>query len=202
MKNILKETSAKLLALSAILLTLAGPAHAAKCALWITGTSTLHPYSSTATQVDVSIKFQDPASKTDRIRDLVLAGKAKELSVVIPVNLMKSESGQMDKNMYSSLKVKEFPAITFALEKYQAASEKDGVSVKLKGKLKIAGVEKEVDLESSGRMKDEILVLEGAKDILMTDYGIKPPTLMFGAIKVDDKVTVHYRMQIGAEEKQ
>jgi hypothetical protein len=32
---------------------------------------------------------------------------------------------------------------------------------------------------------------------LMTDYGIKPPTLMMGTIKVRNPVSVHFDLQLG-----
>ncbi len=34
--------------------------------------------------------------------------------------------------------------------------------------------------------------IRGKKDLLMSDYQIKPPTLMFGAIKTADLVTVKF----------
>jgi hypothetical protein len=40
--------------------------------------------------------------------------------------------------------------------------------------------------------RDGALVVKGQLPILMTDYGIKPPTAMLGMLKTDPKVTVSF----------
>jgi hypothetical protein len=40
--------------------------------------------------------------------------------------------------------------------------------------------------------RDGTLVVKGQLPILMTDYGIKPPTAMLGMLKTDPKVTVSF----------
>ena len=40
--------------------------------------------------------------------------------------------------------------------------------------------------------REATLVVKGKLDLLMTDYGIKPPTAMLGMLKTDPKVTVAF----------
>ena len=58
--------------------------------------------------------------------------------------------------------------------------------------LRIAGVEREVALDAEDQRRDAALVVTGSLPLLMTDYGIKPPTAMLGMLKTDPKVTVSF----------
>ena len=40
--------------------------------------------------------------------------------------------------------------------------------------------------------RDAALVVTGSLPLLMTDYGIKPPTAMLGMLTTDPKVTVSF----------
>jgi len=40
----------------------------------------------------------------------------------------------------------------------------------------------------------EGIVLEGSKALLMSDFGIKPPTMFLGTLKTADRVVVEWRL--------
>jgi polyisoprenoid-binding protein YceI len=58
--------------------------------------------------------------------------------------------------------------------------------------LKIAGVAREVTLDITTERKDATLCVRGQVQLLMTDFGIKPPVAMLGMLKTDPKVTVTF----------
>lgn len=61
------------------------------------------------------------------------------------------------------------------------------------GNLSIAGTTKLVDLNVTGKKKSNgDLVFNGSKKIKMTDFNVKPPSFMFGAMKTGDDVTVTF----------
>jgi hypothetical protein len=60
------------------------------------------------------------------------------------------------------------------------------------GTLRIAGIEREVVLPLQAERSDDTLVVRGRLSLLMTDYGITPPTAMLGMLKTDPKVTVTF----------
>jgi hypothetical protein len=37
--------------------------------------------------------------------------------------------------------------------------------------------------------------------MLMTDFGIEPPQMFFGAVKTDNEITVRYRIVLGVVKK-
>ena len=52
------------------------------------------------------------------------------------------------------------------------------------------GVEREIALDITTERKLSTLSVQGQVQLLMTDFGIKPPTAMLGMLKTDPKVTV------------
>jgi len=53
-------------------------------------------------------------------------------------------------------------------------------------------VSKEISMKAVGKSENGLLHVTGTYDLKMTDYGLKPPTLMFGRIKVAETVKVKY----------
>jgi hypothetical protein len=47
-------------------------------------------------------------------------------------------------------------------------------------------------LRGTGVAENGTVTLKGTKLLKMTDYGVKPPSLMFGTMKVADAVTVSF----------
>jgi hypothetical protein len=60
------------------------------------------------------------------------------------------------------------------------------------GTLKVAGVEREIVLPMVTSLRNGKLLVMGSVDLLMTDFGIAPPTAMMGVLKTDPKVTIKF----------
>jgi hypothetical protein len=43
--------------------------------------------------------------------------------------------------------------------------------------------------------------VRGTRDLLMTEFGIKPPTMFMGMLKTDDKVTIKFELQLALAAK-
>lgn len=185
-------------ALAALLLSAAAAAYEAKLApastLWIEGDSTLHAFASTASALSMTLKLEDePAA--------ALARKAPAALVLrVPVKELRSGKSALDENLRRAMKAQEHPEVVFALSAWEGAAPGP---VKAKGVLTIAGVSKDVEVGGTLALSGAGLRLEGEKTLLMSDFGIKPPTMMMGAIKTADKVTVKFRLELerAAEDK-
>jgi polyisoprenoid-binding protein YceI len=168
--------------------------------LSLEGESTLHAYSSTATRVEATAEFDGSfAAGAADARAAVAGGALKSLRVAVPVAALRSGDSGLDKNMQRALKQDAAPVIRFTLVDYKAEEAKDGsLLVKAHGRLAIAGTEKDADVEATCRFGPGGVEVTGAKDVLMSDFGIKPPVLMLGAIKTADKVVVHFALKLKA----
>ncbi len=168
--------------------------------LWLTGNSTLHPYSSTATMITVDAEIDPIGSRESAVlsgacADTIHDGKLAVLNVVVGTKSLKSGKEGLDKRMIEALKGDKYPEINFKLANYEiaASTASDQPSlVKASGGLAIAGERKDVVLEANIFCEGGLLRARGSKEILMTDYGVKPPTVMMGLLKTDNKVVVHF----------
>ena len=57
----------------------------------------------------------------------------------------------------------------------------------------MAGTSKEIEVTVNIQETDTGgLVLQGSKALKMSDFGITPPSALFGQIQTDDAITVHF----------
>jgi hypothetical protein len=156
----------------------------------IAGSSNIHAYSAWTDTVRV-IRVQLAASSTPDSfwDDIVKPGALTAFEVAIPAATLTSRDAGLDKNMYRALKVDSHRDITFALARFERAPTGALMAV---GVLRIAGVEREVVLPLTTERRDAGLVVRGRLTLLMTDYGIQPPTAMLGMLKTEPKVTVTF----------
>lgn len=167
--------------------------------LWLEGDSTLHAYASTATMVQVT-GWISPGSGDQELSALARAGRVKDLTVAIPVQGLKSGESRLDKNMRAALKAENFPRIEFQMTDYSAGpTASDGTfTVEARGRLSIAGKTDIIAIKTLAREDGGNLKIGGEHKLSMSAFGIKPPSLMLGALKVRDAVVVHYELILGS----
>jgi len=152
--------------------------------LRLEGTSTLHPFSFNSTDIEVS-------------GDLV-GRRPTRLLVDIPIAQLHSGESGMDKNMRKALKADQAPEIRFELTGFDFDSTRTDSIVKasVSGRLSIAGVTKAISLDADCRYGSDSIRATAQKELLMTDFGVKPPTMMMGTIRTGDKVTVRFDLRL------
>jgi len=162
--------------------------------LWLEGDSTLHPYKSTATQLAVvgEAAAESPAG-------LLQAGAVAGFALTVPVKGLKSGKKGLDENLYKAVQAEEHPDILFRMDRFSAVPSGEGFRVTAEGALTVAGREKPVTLEADAEIAGGRLRVTGTEPLLMTDFGIKPPALMLGAIKTRNEVVIHYDIFIGTQ---
>ncbi len=150
------------------------------------GSSTLHPWKATALSATLTARVEESGKGLER--DLA-GGGLKALDLEVAVDSLKStETAGMDRNMHKDLGADQYPRITFQLKDYRIK----GGQVLADGTLSIHGVSRPVELAGTLKRVGAALEVSGSAPLRMTDYGVKPPVMMFGTIKVADAVTVAY----------
>lgn len=156
----------------------------------LTGTSTLHDWTMKA-----AVGKSEAAFVVDQNNKVISLSR---LSFTLPATALKSESNMMDKNTYKALNTKENPNISFVLTSATVTST-GGNNYKLNciGKLTIAGTTKETDLTATGTYNptDKSFAVTGVKKMKMTDYNVKPPTVMLGTIKTGNDIAIAYNVK-------
>lgn len=174
--------------------------------LWLEGKSTVHEFKSTTTHLEArfsEIEARWPTGTTGvaALEAFIRAKGVSSMQLLVPVTGLHSGKSGLDKNMYKALQAEKHPAIRFAMSSYEVEDGKTPgtLAIDAKGTLQIAGVERPVHLPITATRAGDALRLQGSVPVLMTDYGIKPPTMMMGALKTADQVVVSFDIALEAK---
>lgn len=159
--------------------------------LVISGTSTLHDWTAKSTALTGKAVFagqwtgKGGAAIDLRAIDLVIAVKS----------LKSSEGGGMDDTMYGALHLKKHAFITYQLTTARLLAPPVGKKApaifNTTGKLKVNGTTRTVPLVLTVTpLADGGLTITTTTKLKMTDFGVKPPTAMFGVIRSGNAITV------------
>ena len=158
--------------------------------LWVDGTSTVRSWSCKATELEATIESAAPGAVA-----AALAGEksVRAVEVTIPAAKLDCANGTMNGHMLKAIKAKEAPVISFKVTSYDVAKGAEGVTGSLNGQLTLGGTTKPIVVKAAGSAgPDGTLHVTGTHELQMTEYGLKPPTLMMGTMKVGDKVKVSF----------
>jgi polyisoprenoid-binding protein YceI len=158
------------------------------------GTSTLHAFHCKTTKFEAVVSV-DPTyaeAKLSQVKTLL-----RSVEVVIPVKSLSCGNKGLEENMFKTLKADKFPEIRYHMATYQIAGDAtdDGVTLQAVGTLTVAGQSKTIAMSvKTGRGASGSATAAGTQEILMTDFGIKPPVFMLGALRTGNKVTVSFKL--------
>ena len=155
--------------------------------LWIEGDSNLHAWKCDA-------KSFVPELRLVRAAPTEPPTRVQEARLQVSVADIECGNGKMNENLRKALKADTNANISFELT---SAEFVDGVrgelDVLVKGQLSVAGASRDLQMQVSGTdTGNGALRLQGRVLILMTDYGVQPPTAMLGLLKTKNEVTILY----------
>lgn len=150
----------------------------------IDGTSTLHAWEMTSASGNGSAKVM--LNGAGRVASI------QGITYTLAVNSLKSKTNGLDNNAYKAMKQSKHPNITFNCSNATATtSDGTNYTIKAPGKLTISGTTKNLELNLKGKMNaDKSMTVTGAQKINMSEYGVEPPSFMFGAMKTGDAITI------------
>jgi polyisoprenoid-binding protein YceI len=158
--------------------------------LTVDGTSTLHDWTSEATEVSMTGQFTVSDGKLAEVKDV---------QVTVKVAGIKSTKGKiMDNKTWEAFNYEKYPSIVFKLNTLTVS----GTSLKATGSLSMAGASKTIELTVQSKvLANGDIQLKGAHKMNMRDYKMDTPTAMIGAIKVGEEVTVKFDVLVTPNSK-
>jgi hypothetical protein len=117
------------------------------------------------------------------------------LSVTVPVRSLQCGRKRMNEDLSRALKADAFPHIEYVLRDYELRpnpSFPDSVRVRAVGDLTVAGTTKRVEFDLLGTRNNGAFRGEGGVALLMTDFGVSPPTALFGLIRTKNAIRVNF----------
>ncbi len=154
------------------------------------GTSTLHKWSMDAKTFEGEAQFGFAPSNDHELTSL------KSLSFSLEVLNLKSGEKGLDNNAYKALKTNRYKDILYTLISATVSPEKENrYVIRAKGNLTVAGVTKEISMEILGVVNsDGTITCTGSDELNMTDYQVKPPSFLLGAMKTGDAITLDFTL--------
>ncbi len=124
------------------------------------------------------------------------------LTVTVPVRSLDCGKKRMNDDMFKALKADSFPEIRYVLTSYLVDEQlptADSVSVASTGELTVGGKSRRVEFQVNGTRDNAggLRGIAGAR-FLMTDFGIRPPTALFGTIRTKNAVEVRVEIRATA----
>jgi polyisoprenoid-binding protein YceI len=163
-------------------LTLFGQSYtldSAQSQLTIEGTSNVHDWVSTAEE------YTSTAAIVIEDNRLV---SISSLQFEVTVDEIKSGKKGMDTRTYDALNEKSYPTISFLLDEISSISNE---SLEATGSLTISGKTQPIQMSVNYQLLEgDGVQFSGRQSINMRDYGVEPPTAMFGAIAAGEEVQV------------
>jgi hypothetical protein len=154
----------------------------------VAGTSTVRSWSCTATAFDASVT----AAGVDAAGVASGGAVATAARFVVPVGALDCRNGTMNDHLRKALKAAEHPQVVFAIADYALA----GGDARLRGTLRIAGQDVPVVVVAQVTAEGDALRVRGTHVVEMATWGVKPPTLMLGTLKVGPAVTVAFDLKL------
>ena len=159
--------------------------------LWLEGSSNVRDWRCDATSLDASIDLDAAAEQSGDTR-------VRSVQVRVPTYSLTCGRSQMDRIMYKALHVDDEPDCRQIVGRFDViADDESRQSLVMRGTLRVAGVERVVRVPVQlEQMRDGTMRARGALPILMTDYGISPPTALFGVLRTENRIVVKFDLLV------
>jgi len=152
----------------------------------VSGTSNVHDWTMTAKDVESTGTFK--FNSRDELIDLTA------LKFAVAAKSLKSGKSSMDGRTYKSIKADEFPKISYQLTFATVTMiQANKYAIQATGTLTIAGKTQSIAMKVMALVNaDRSISCHGTEKLMLTDYGIEPPSFMLGAMKVGNDLIIQF----------
>lgn len=147
--------------------------------VWVEGGSTVRNWSCQAEEFTSALNSTGASDISALIDGAV---------ITIPVGRLECGNGTMNDHMRKALKTGQNPNIEFRMKSYRITADQ----AVMQGTLTMAGVTKHVEIAGFAKPEGSLIRVKGSKQLTMSQWGVRPPSLMLGTMKVKDDVTVGF----------
>lgn len=126
------------------------------------------------------------------------------VDLLIPVSSLRCGNRTMERDMSAALRADRFPTILFRLTGLESGIEHDidahDYRIRIAGQLTLSGVSRRIDITiRAARIASDRFRIDAEMPLRMTDFGITPPTALFGLVKAKDALTVRFELVLQAD---
>lgn len=154
--------------------------------MWIEGTSSVHDFTCNVNSMTGSVNVNGDVTKV------------ADATVVVPVSQIDCDNKTMNSKVRDALNAGKNPGISFNMVSATPnGANGEWQNLDVKGELELNGTKRPVAMKVQGQKNaNGAIVYRGQVPVVMTHYGVKPPTAMLGALKTGDEVQVHFELTL------
>lgn len=147
--------------------------------LWVKGDSTVRSWTCEAGEF---------GSVLNVVEGRDVATLVQDATITIPVADLDCNNGKMNDHMRRALKPDRSPSIIYRMKSYRI----DGTRAVLYGTLTFAGTTRDIEITGTTTTENGVVRVKAETQLDMTEWGVKPPSLFLGTMKVRDQVMVGF----------
>jgi polyisoprenoid-binding protein YceI len=117
------------------------------------------------------------------------AGGVQTATLTVPVKAFSCPEDEMKEHLLQAMKADRFSEIVFRLERYEVA----GSAIQASGSMTIAGTTQPVSFPLTLRETPQGVQVDGSTRLDMTTYGVDPPVVMLGLLKVAPQIRIAFK---------
>ncbi len=110
-------------------------------------------------------------------------------TVTVPVKEFKCPNDEMTQHLLEAMKADKFAEIVYRLDQYEVR----GGQTQATGTLTITGVTQPISLAVALKAADKAVQIEGNTRLDMTKFGVDPPVVMLGLLKVGPQIRIEFK---------
>lgn len=163
--------------------------------LVLEGSSNLAAWRCSGTTLDGQMEVAAPLASAEDVMQAV-----SEFTLRVPIATLRCGNRQMERDMNRALRADAYPSIEFAFTDLVGAVQRNAsgtFAARIQGVLSLAGTRRTITLDVDvERLSGGRYLLRARMPLRMTDFRITPPTALFGMIKANDALTVHFDLML------
>jgi len=117
------------------------------------------------------------------------ANGVQALTLTVPVKAFKCPNDEMTQHLMDAMKPEKFAEIVYRLEKYDVT----GGQAQATGTLTISGVTQPITVPVTLKASEKDVQIEGSTKLDMTKFGVDPPVVMLGLMKVGAEIRIQFK---------
>jgi len=117
------------------------------------------------------------------------ANGVRAATLTVQVKAFKCPEDEMTQHLLEAMKADKFSEIVYRLEKY----EMQGGQAQATGTLTITGVTQPISLPIVLKTSDQGVQIEGNTRLDMTKFGVDPPVVMLGLMRVGPQIRIEFK---------
>jgi polyisoprenoid-binding protein YceI len=150
----------------------------------VTGTSTVRGWTCSVSGVAVATPGSGSAKPAPGFDKGV-----QTVTMTVPVKTFKCPNDEMTEHLMETMKPQQFPEIVYRLEKYEVGTRQTQTT----GTLTIMGKTQPISLPIALTSTPQGVQIQGRTSLDMTTFGVEPPVVMLGLLKVGPQIRIEFK---------